>query len=551
MRWEIWVLFAPMSKPEVKTRLQRSDSLETFHYKKTAETDDRVDGRRVPLVGQITSISSDTRISPPKVLECFDIVRRELSHIMDETRLTGFIKCVPPVQAQLVCAYIVEAFEDLGCSLSGLKEGDSVSVPSTPQRAALMKQLHMILESSSLIQCQESSSIHSVAPISRRPAQELLQGLLDKFPQHTQEHRLLGTTGPYLAGCLCGKEEPLQHLFGNETNKDLLTDVYTNAPVFATGTRLLAKFFSELIATKSLSAKIRILEIGGGLGSTTASIIELLEASGHPFTYTFTDISSSLVGAAKKRFTGHPQMKSKVLDIEAMPTSSLFSNQDVIIAANVIHATKNIKDSCTNILKMLEKQGILCLIEVTRNFSWFDIVFGQLDGWWRFEDGRKHAIVNMECWERSLLDAGFENVVHTGDGETDSDLVGLVVASEPEPCAEENVKMTMETIMFKEIDQIPLYADIYYPRSVQKTKSKRPIGMPQIKIVLCSGHCRSKSDPGLCTVRPRLTFTQQSFWSTAVATKCSHVKTSALSSCNIFSPRASSPSLSTTASAPR
>ena len=55
----------------------------------------------------------------------------------------------------------------------------------------------------------------------------------------------------------------------------------------------------------------------------------------------------------------------------------------------------------------------------------------------------------MECWERSLLDAGFENVVHTGDGETDSDLTGLVVASapneasEPEPCAEENVKMTM------------------------------------------------------------------------------------------------------------
>ena len=94
----------------------------------------------------------------------------------------------------------------------------------------------------------------------------------------------------------------------------------------------------------------------------------LLEASDHPITYTFTDISSSLVRAAKKRFTGHPQLKFKVLDIEAMPTSSLFSSQDVIIAANVIHAAKSIKDSCTNILKMLEKQGILCLIEVTRKF---------------------------------------------------------------------------------------------------------------------------------------------------------------------------------------
>ena len=78
----------------------------------------------------------------------------------------------------------------------------------------------------------------------------------------------------------------------------------------------------------------------------------------------------------------------------------------------------------------------------------------------------------MECWERSLLDAGFENVVSYGDGETDSDLIGLVVASAPnkasgpERCAEENAKMTMETIIFRQIDQIPLYADIYYLRSV-------------------------------------------------------------------------------------
>ena len=97
----------PAIKSVVRTRLQRSDSLEILNYKETAETDDRADGRKgVPLLGQITSISSDTKISPPKGLECFDIVRTQLSHIMDETQLTGFTKSVSPIQAQLcLCIY--------------------------------------------------------------------------------------------------------------------------------------------------------------------------------------------------------------------------------------------------------------------------------------------------------------------------------------------------------------------------------------------------------------------------------------------------------------
>lgn len=477
----------PVIKSNVMTSLQGSDPLFSPDDDKTADSDanshnstNGSDGAAMAKERNLTQ--PDTKIPSPKILECFEAARGDFIRIADATQLTGFTESVYPRQAELVVAYVLEAFKNLGCCLMQLKEGDSVSVPFVPQHTALMKQLHLILQCSSLIHCQESSSVRSATSISGPPSHDILLKLLDEFPQHASEHRLLGAMGPHLASFLSGKEDPIQTLFGDKANKDLLTDVYTNAPMFATGTRLLADFLSQLVAIKSLSKPVRILEIGGGVGGTTASIVELLEASGIPFTYTFTDISSSLVAAAKKRFTSHESMDFKVLDVEAEPQDSLLRSQDVIIATNVIHATKVLKESCVNIRKMLDKHGILCLLELTRNLYWFDLVFGLLDGWWRFADSRKHAIADAECWERNLKEAEFEHVVWTGDGSEEGDIVRLLVAFapnetlEPESYANEQAQTTMETMLFKHVDRIPLYADVYYPKEIEKTKSKRPIG---------------------------------------------------------------------------
>lgn len=477
----------PVIKSNVTRSLKESDTLKTpggdRNTENTAISRDCIDGKEgATAAGEKTSMSSDTAVPSPKVLECFEAAREDFSCVLDETQLTGFTKSVFPGQSKLVEAYVVEAFENLGCSLSQIQEGDSVSVTSVTQYTPLMKQLHQILQRSSLIHCYESGSVRSGAPISEPPAYDILQKLLESFPQHASEHHLLGAMGPHLANFISGKEDPIQLLFGSKATKDLLTDVYSNAPMFATGTRLLANFLLKSIATKILPTKIRILEIGGGVCGTTASIIELLESTGHPFTYTFTDISPSFVAAAKTRFASHGSMEFRVLDIEATPPSFLLRSQDVVIATNVVHATKSLKESCTNIRKMLDKDGMLCLVELTTNLYWFDLVFGLLDGWWRFEDGRKHAIADVEYWERSLHEAEFEQVVWTGDGSEEGDLIRLMVAfapnegMKPEQCATEKALMTMETIMFRKVDRIPLYADIYHPHTVQKAKSKRPIG---------------------------------------------------------------------------
>ncbi len=83
-----------------------------------------------------------------------------------------------------------------------------------------------------------------------------------------------------------------------------------------------------------------------------------------------------------------------VLDVEDAPPRYLVGSQDIIISTNAIHATKSLTHSSTNIRKMLRRDGILCLVELTRNLYWFDLVFSLLDGWWLFEDSRNHAIAD-------------------------------------------------------------------------------------------------------------------------------------------------------------
>ena len=433
-------------------------------------------------VGENPPKASSTGSRYPEVFELLEATREEFTRIANDTRLSGFTKYTNPGQVELVVAYVVEAFQSLGCNLRQLEDGDPVSVQFVPRYSALVKQLHQVLEDATLIHCRHSGSVRSATPIRISPSHEILQRLLHDFPQHVLENRLLGMMGLRLAEFLCGSEDPVHVLFGNKTSKNLLTDVYTKAPMFATGTRLLTSFLSRSFVTKRPLRPIRVLEVGGGFGGTTGSIIELLESLGQPFTYTFTDISSSLVAAARKRFTGHPSMGFEVMDVEAEPQDCLLGNKDIIIATNVIHATKSIQETCTNIRKMLDENGILCLVELTRNLYWFDLVFGPLDGWWRFEDGRKHAIADVKYWEQSLNAAGFDRVAWTGDGTEEGDLLRLIVAFTsnearvPLSSVGEKAQTTMETLAFKYVDRIPLYADIYYPEEIQKSRSKRPIG---------------------------------------------------------------------------
>ncbi|KUI73927.1 Conidial yellow pigment biosynthesis polyketide synthase [Cytospora mali] len=420
--------------------------------------------------------------------KCFSTANRSYHIHAKTTGFVNFYRDVFPLQSQLVVRYVVEAFATLGCDLETLQAGTQVPTISADARHdQLVPQLYRILRDDGLLKEFDGAFYRTEIPVVSSSAGTLHQSMLAEFPKHKSETQLLHTTGSKLADCLSGRADPIALLFQNAAARSVLEDVYTNAPMFKTGTLVLDQLLTSVLEHVSNSTStsngrgLRILELGAGTGGTSKHIIEKLAGLGCSFSYTFTDLSPSLVAAAKRKFAKWSDfMLFTTLDIEKEPAVQFLNSYDIIISTNCIHATRNLVKSTTHIRKMLRADGILCLVELTRNLYWFDLVFGLLEGWWLFDDGRVHALAHEQTWDRSLRAAGFKWVDWTASDLPESDILRLITAS---PCGIEEGKKAedelprKESLTFKEVDGLNLQADIYYPPAKVAEGDRLPIAI--------------------------------------------------------------------------
>jgi 1-acyl-sn-glycerol-3-phosphate acyltransferase len=159
------------------------------------------------------------------------------------------------------------------------------------------------------------------------------------------------------------------------------------------------------------SEKLRILEVGGGTGGTTSLLLPRLcqEAT----EYFFTDITPFFLAQARARFHDQSLLRFELLDIEADTMPRLFEPHsfDVVLAANVFHATANLRNTLQNAQQLLAPGGLLILQEVTHKLPWLDLIFGVTEGWWRFADHDirpSHPLMEPEDWRTVLGESGFE-----------------------------------------------------------------------------------------------------------------------------------------------
>jgi SAM-dependent methyltransferase len=156
---------------------------------------------------------------------------------------------------------------------------------------------------------------------------------------------------------------------------------------------------------------VRILEIGAGTGGTTAQLLPHLPAA--QTEYIFTDIGARFTMQAQEKFAAYDFVAYQKLDIEQSPVGQGFGRQqyDIVIAANVLHATRNLHETLNHVQQLLAPGGLLVLLEATARRRWIDLTFGLTDGWWRFADGRSgHPLLTVDQWQQRLLESGFQSV---------------------------------------------------------------------------------------------------------------------------------------------
>ena len=105
-------------------------------------------------------------------------------------------------------------------------------------------------------------------------------------------------------------------------------------------------------------------------------------------------------------------MRYEVLNIEDDPLKQGFDagQVDLVIAANVIHATADLRATLQHVRQLLAPDGVLILLEMIRPERWVDLSFGLTDGWWRFVDldvRPDYPLISQQRWLDLMAEVGF------------------------------------------------------------------------------------------------------------------------------------------------
>jgi len=249
------------------------------------------------------------------------------------------------------------------------------------------------------------------------------ENLLARHPGSAARLTFVRRCGDALPSLLRGEVDPLHLLFPAGDSRDAEA-LYREAPEARVYNAFLRDSVVQALAQRPPGQPLRVLEVGAGTGGTTTWLAPALPEAGTD--YLFTDLGAALVARAREHFAAHRFMRFQTLDLEQdLGAQGIAEGSvDLIVAANCIHATADLRRTLGALRSRLAPGGLLLMMEITARERWVDLSFGLTEGWWRFTDSdlrRDYPLLERPAWLRLLAELGFEaaalNPEHPGSSE--------------------------------------------------------------------------------------------------------------------------------------
>ncbi|MEV6074719.1 SDR family NAD(P)-dependent oxidoreductase [Streptomyces sp. NPDC052069] len=240
-------------------------------------------------------------------------------------------------------------------------------------------------------------------------------------PDKAAELALLDAALRALPDILTGRTRPTDILFprGSVT---LVEGTYRNNRVADMYNRAMSDAAASVVAERlrlDPGARLRILEIGAGTGGTSVGMFAALRPyQQHIETYVYTDLSKAFLNHARTEYGPEvPYLAYARFDAEQPLAGQGVEggSYDLVIAANVLHATRDTRNTIRNAKAALRDGGWLLMNELAAFDVSSHLTFGLLEGWWLFEDDSLRVpgspALSPENWREVLASEGFPSVV--------------------------------------------------------------------------------------------------------------------------------------------
>ncbi|MCP3683135.1 MAG: SDR family NAD(P)-dependent oxidoreductase, partial [bacterium] len=365
-----------------------------------------------PVSYQVQSSQEETNI---------DIIKNtdKLPDLLNAfSELESFIQCL-----------LLDTFQKMGVFL---KEGERYDKETLRERLKIRTAYYRLYESlltiftkAGFIQINDHE-IETSNKLEQEDLQKELADLENKRDKFIEKHseiapyiRLLMTCLNAYPELLTGKKGYMEVMF-QEGSMDLVGDIYKGNEIIDYYNKLIAQIVEIYIQhrlNEASDATIQILEIGAGTGGTSGFVLDAIKEYGDQVCYFYTDISIGFTQYGEGVFgADYPFVQFKALDIERSYKEQGFepNSIDLILASNVLHATKRIDNTLNRAKGLLKRNGLLIINEMTQIIDVVTLIFGLTGGWWLFEDKENRIegspLLSPVKWKQALSRNGYREV---------------------------------------------------------------------------------------------------------------------------------------------